>query len=216
MQLPIPDRKTAGLWLAELLIKEHVIHHPIVLALPRGGVPVAAEIAYSYQAPLDILLVRKLGVPVFPELAMGAIASGDIRVLNNQVIQSYHINQTELAEVETKERKELNRREATYRGDRPLLDLQNRNIILVDDGLATGSTMLAAIDAIKQQSPKSITVAIPVAPASAIGILQHKVDHVICPFTPELFSSIGEWYLDFSQVSDQEVIQQLNQAWQNA
>jgi len=213
MQLPIPDRVTAGRWLTELLQKESSINNPVVLALPRGGVPVAFEIALAFKAPLDLLLVRKLGAPHFPELAMGAIASGGIKILNQQVVKAYHIDEQSIAQVENREKQELLRREQAYRGDRPQLDLKNRNIILVDDGLATGSTMLAAIDAVKLQEPKAIIVTVPVAPPDTIAALQHKVDKVICPFQPYNFSSIGQWYEDFSQVSDTEVKTQLQKAW---
>lgn len=215
MQLPIPDRTYAGRWLTELLQKESGIKNPVILALPRGGVPVAFEIAQALKAPLDLLLVRKLGAPHFPELAMGAIASGDIRILNQQVIQSYHIDNQAIEQVETKERQELQRREQAYRGDRPQLEIKNRDIILVDDGLATGSTMLAAIDAIKLQEPNKIIVAVPVSPPDTIALLEQKVDKVICPFQPYDFSSIGQWYEDFSQVSDTEVKTQLQEAWKN-
>lgn len=205
MQLPIPDRSVAGQWLAELLQQESELSDPIVLALPRGGVPVGYEIAQALKAPLDLLLVRKLGTPIFPELAMGAIASGNIKVLNPSVIQSYSISEKEIAQVEAEERKELERRELAYRGKRPRLELKNRNVILVDDGLATGSTMLAAIDAVRQQQPQSITLAVPVAPPETVARIQSKVDKVICPFQPENFSAIGQWYRLFEQLTDQEV-----------
>ncbi len=215
MQLPIPDRTAAGRWLAELLRAELSLQNPIILALPRGGVPVAFEIAQAYHAKLDLLLVRKLGMPAFPELAMGAISSGGIKVLNQSVIQAYNISEQAIQRVEEQERTELERREQVYRGDRPLLNYEDRNIILVDDGLATGSTMLAAIDAIKLHHPKSITVAVPVSPPDTITAIQNRVDNVICPFQPADFSSIGQWYVDFSQVSDAEVKQQLKEAWNN-
>lgn len=213
MQLPIPNRCVAGQWLAELLQQVPLIENPVVLALPRGGVPVAYEIASAFNAPLDLILVRKLGAPQFPELAMGAIASGNVKILNQQVIHSYRITETEIENIEAKERQELKRREEAYRGDRPYTDLTGRNIILVDDGLATGSTMLAAIDAVRIQTPNSITVAVPVAPPDTINEISQKVDQVVCPFQPYNFSSIGQWYSDFSQVSDSEVKAQLNQAW---
>ncbi|MEA3404624.1 MAG: phosphoribosyltransferase [Pseudomonadota bacterium] len=214
MQLPIPNRKIAGQWLAKLLQAESSLKSPIVLALPRGGVPVAYEIAQALNAPLDLLLVRKLGTPQFPELAMGAIASGGIRVLNQQVLRAYRIKEDDISAVETKERTELKRREQAYRGQRPNPNLTHQNIIIVDDGLATGSTMKAAIEAIQAQQPASITVAVPVAPPETIRELKTKVDRVICPFQPHNFSSIGQWYEIFSQVSDNEVKTQLQQAWQ--
>jgi len=213
MQLPIPDRSVAGKWLAEMLEGESYIKDPIVLALPRGGVPVAYEIALSMKAPLDLVLVRKLGAPNFTELAMGAIATGNVKIINPQIIRSYQISESDIAKVEAKERQELERREQAYRGNRPYIDLKNRNVILVDDGLATGSTMHAAINAVQLQSPNTITVAIPVAPPDTISELEKIVNRVICPFQPYNLSSIGQWYEDFSQVNDEEVKQQLNQAW---
>ena len=213
MQLPIPNRSVAGQWLAELLQQEASLVNPIVLALPRGGVPVAYEIANALKAPLDLILVRKLGAPHYPELAMGAIASGNIKFLNSQVINSYQINQNDIKKVESQERQELERREIAYRGNRPHLNLKQRNVIIVDDGLATGSTMYAAINAVQLQSPNTITVAIPVAPPDTIVEMEKIVNRVICPFQPYNLSSIGQWYEDFSQVSDEEVKQQLKQAW---
>jgi len=214
MQTLIPNRKTAGKWLAEQLLAIQPIENPIVLALPRGGVPVAFEIAKALNCPLDLLLVRKLGTPGFPELAMGAIASAGIKLLNQSVINRYQIPNEAIAEVEAKERVELQRREQAYRGNRPNLALEGQNIILVDDGLATGYTLFSAIDAIKQYSPNSITVAVPVAPPEVIKVLSKQVDTVICPLQPQYFSSIGEWYENFSQVTDKEVKTLLEQAWQ--
>ncbi|WEJ61790.1 phosphoribosyltransferase [Thiomicrorhabdus lithotrophica] len=213
MQLPIPDRSVAGKWLAELLEGGPYIKDPIVLALPRGGVPVAYEISKALQAPLDLILVRKLGAPHYPELAMGAIASGNIKFLNSQVINSYQISQDDIEKIESQERQELERREIAYRGNRPHLSLQKRNVVIVDDGLATGSTMHAAINAVQLQSPNTITVAIPVAPPDTIVELEKIANRVICPFQPHNLSSIGQWYEDFSQVSDEEVKQQLHHAW---
>lgn len=215
MKLPIPDRTAAGQALAKALQKYQNQDHVIVLALPRGGVPVAYEIAMALKAPLDLMLVRKLGAPHFPELAMGAIASGGIRVLNEQVIASYAIQEDDIATVEAKEREELRRRDKTYRGDRPHPNLQDQTVILVDDGLATGSTMLAALEAVQLQHPKAIVVAVPVAPPDTVYRLQKIADEVICPIQPDDFYAIGQWYADFSQVSDAEVIAQLNQAWQS-
>lgn len=214
MQLPIPNRSVAGQWLTELLQQEASIVNPIVLALPRGGVPVAYEIANALQAPLDLILVRKLGAPNYPELAIGAIATGNIKFLNPQIIDAYQIHEQDIAKVESQERQELERREMAYRGNRPHLNLKGRNVIIVDDGLATGATMYAAINAVQLQSPNTITVAIPVAPPDTITEIEKIVDRVICPFQPYNLSSIGQWYDDFSQVSDEAVKQQLNQAWQ--
>lgn len=215
MYSSIPNRTFAGQALAEALKSYRDVENVIVLALPRGGVPVAFEIAKALNAPLDLMLVRKLGTPSHPELAMGAIASGDIRVLNKDVIYNYGIDQAEIAEVEKRERQELNRRAVAYRGQRPYPDLNDKTVILVDDGLATGATMHAAIDAVRLQHPRSIVVAMPVAPPESIYALRKKVDEVICPLQPEQLSSIGEWYEDFSQVSDEEVTQLLSQVWKN-
>ncbi|WP_321323936.1 phosphoribosyltransferase [Thiomicrorhabdus sp.] len=211
---PIPNRSIAGQWLSQLILNKPLYSKPLILALPRGGVPVAYEIAKSLHAPLDLILVRKLGVPQFPELAMGAIASGNIETLNQSVIQSYRIQQ-DINEVKARELKELKRREILYKGEKPSLELTNQNIILVDDGLATGSTMLAAIKAVKSQNPKSITVAVPVAPEETIQEISQLVDNVICPIQPNDLGSIGQYYIDFTQVSDAEVKTQLSQAWQN-
>ena len=213
MQTRIPNRTAAGKELALALQHYRNQENVIVLGLPRGGVPVAFEVAQLLNAPLDLMLVRKLGAPHFPELAMGAIASGDIKVLNTQVIRSYAIRQEQINEVEQKERKELNRRAEAYRGQRPYPDLTEKIVILVDDGLATGATMHAAIDAVSLQKPKSIVVAIPVAPPESINELRQKVNEVICPMQPTQLTSIGQWYEDFCQVSDEEVTELLSLLW---
>jgi len=215
MNPPIPNRTIAGKELALTLQKYQDLDNTIVLALPRGGVPVAFEIAQELNAPLDLMLVRKLGTPHYPELAIGAIAPGGIRVLNPQVIYSYDISEAQIEEVEKAERQELERRAVAYRGKRPYPDLGDKIVILVDDGLATGATMHAAIDAVRLQDPISIIVAVPVAPPDSINALRRKVDEVICPLRPTQFSSIGQWYEDFSQVSDETVTKLLSQAWQN-
>ncbi|MGM0540955.1 MAG: phosphoribosyltransferase [Pseudomonadota bacterium] len=215
MQNLLPNRTSAGQDLAEALLSYISQDNVIVLALPRGGVPVAFEIAEKLHAPLDLLLVRKLGTPGYSELAMGAIASGGIKVLNSQIVHGYGISQSELDAVEKKERLELNRRSELYRGKRPYPNLNDKIVILVDDGLATGATMHAAIDAVKQQNPQKIIVAIPVAPPDSVDSLAQMVDEVICPLQPRQLSSIGQWYADFSQVSDETVIDLLNQAWSN-
>ena len=211
----IPNRTIAGQDLAEALSAYTNQKNVIVLALPRGGLPVAIEISEKLHAPLDLLLVRKLGTPGYSELAMGAIASGGIKVLNTQIVHSYGVSQSELDAVEQKERLELTRRSELYRGKRPYPDLNHKIVILVDDGLATGATMHAAIDAVKQQSPQKIIVAIPVAPPDSVETLRQMVDEVICPLQPRQLSSIGQWYADFSQVNDTTVIDLLNQAWSN-
>jgi predicted phosphoribosyltransferase len=215
------DRSDAGRALSQALsgaissqcLPANLQDHAIVLALPRGGVPVAYEIARALELPLDLLLVRKLGVPGHEELAMGAIASGGSRVINRDVVDALAVPASTLTTVEQRELAELHRRQRLYRGDRPLPPLRHRTIILVDDGLATGSTMLAAIDAARQQQAHRIIVAVPVAPPSTIDHLRHSVDAVICPHTPEPFHGVGAWYRDFSQTTDDQVRQLLRQAW---
>lgn len=215
MHSPIRNRTSAGKELAEALQSYQDLENVIILALPRGGLPVAVEIAQKLNAPLDLMLVRKLGVPSYPELAMGAIASGDIKVLNPQVIYSYGISEAQIEEVEKHEREELDRRAVAYRGQRPYPDLNDKIVIIVDDGLATGATMHAALDAVRLQNPRSIVIAVPVAPPDSISELRQKVDEVICPLQPTQLSSIGQWYEDFSQVSDEDVTELLSQIWQN-
>ncbi len=205
MKLPIPDRQAAGRALAEALGKYAGRDDVIVLALPRGGVPVAAEIAKALDAPLDVMLVRKLGAPWQPELAMGAIASGGIRVMNPEVVRGLGVSREAVEQVAREELEELERRERAYRGDRPWPDLAGRCVILVDDGLATGATMQAAIEAVRAQEPACIVVAVPVAPPDTVRALEPLVDEVICLFQPEPFMAIGQWYRDFSQLTDAEV-----------
>ncbi|MDX1353586.1 MAG: phosphoribosyltransferase, partial [Thiomicrorhabdus sp.] len=190
IQLPIPDRSTAGQWLSQEIHNQFVNRMPVVLALPRGGVPVAYEIAKELHAPLDLILVRKLGAPQFPELAMGAIASGGVEILNQSVIQSYQIQQDDINKVKMHELQELSRREKAYKGNTPPTPLTGKDIIIVDDGLATGYTMLVAIKAVKSQKPKSITVAVPVAPVETLQRIAKEVDQLICLFQPSNFSAI--------------------------
>jgi putative phosphoribosyl transferase len=199
------NRTEAGRLLAKKLTV--YAHHPdtIVLGLPRGGVPVAVEIAKALHLPLDICLVRKLGTPSHEELAMGAIATGGIMAINEEVVQDERITQQTIDEVAIKEQHELERRDRLYRGNRPFPQLQNRTVILVDDGIATGSTMNAAIACIRQQQPQSIIVATPVAHPSVCQQLQRQVEKVICLTTPEFLYSISLWYEDFSATSDEEV-----------
>ena len=177
----------------------------IVLALPRGGVPVAYEVARALNAPLDIFLVRKLGVPGYEELAMGAIATGGVRVLNDQLVGGLRIPDYIVDEVAASEQQELARRERLYRGDRPAPDVRGRTVILVDDGLATGATMLAAVKALRQQQPARIVVAVPTASPETCEQLRAEVDDIICAITPEPFHAVGLWYEDFSQTTDEEV-----------
>jgi putative phosphoribosyl transferase len=199
------DRTEAGKLLAAQL-NEYADRSDVwVLGLPRGGVPVAYEIAQALNLPLDICLVRKLGVPGQPELAMGAIAPDEVMVLNHGVLNSLEISRRALQHVIEDERQELERRDRAYRENRPEPNVEGKTVILVDDGIATGSTLRAAIATLRQKSPQAIVVAVPVAPASACESLRAIVDKVICLNTPEPLNSIGIWYVDFSQTSDQEV-----------
>ena len=177
----------------------------VVLALPRGGVPVAFEVAQALNAPLDVFLVRKLGTPGQAELAMGAIASGGIRVLNTSVVEWLGIPAEVIDRIAGDEQKELERRERAYRGERPPAEVRDRTVILVDDGLATGSTMRAAVAALNRQHPARLIVAVPVAPLSTCAALRDDVDEVICPLSIEAFDGVSRWYKDFSQTSDDEV-----------
>jgi predicted phosphoribosyltransferase len=177
----------------------------IVLALPRGGVPVAYEVARALGAPLDVFIVRKLGVPGYEELAMGAVATGGVRVLNDQVVSGMRIPDYVIDAVAAWEQQELARREQLYRGDRPPPDVRGRTVILVDDGLATGATMHAAIKALRQQEPAHIVVAVPTASPETCNELRSEVDDIICAITPEPFYAVGLWYEDFSQTTDEEV-----------
>jgi predicted phosphoribosyltransferase len=206
------NRLQAGRYLATLL--EQYANNPdvIVLALPRGGVPVGFEVAKALNVPLDVFIVRKLGVPGHEELAMGAIATGGIIVLNNEVINMLHIPRRIIDAVAAREEQELQRRDHLYRDDRPLPDVKGKIIILVDDGLATGSTMRAAIEALKQEHPARIVVATPVGAPQTCEELGQLVSQVICAQTPEPFYGVGYWYQNFEQTSDQEVHDLLAQA----
>jgi predicted phosphoribosyltransferase len=184
----------------------------IVLGLPRGGVPAAYEVARALEAPLDVFLVRKLGVPGYEELAMGAIASGGVRVLNDEVVQGLQIPPRAVEAVAKRETRELQRREQLYRQGRPPLDVSGRTVILVDDGLATGSTMRAAVQALRQMRPARIVVAVPTAPPETCAELQAVADEVVCAITPRHFGGVGAWYQDFSQTSDDEVRELLARA----
>jgi putative phosphoribosyl transferase len=199
------DRTEAGRLLAARLEKYARTPDVMVLALPRGGVPVAYEVAKALHAPLDVFIVRKLGVPGHEELAMGAVASGGVRVLNDQVVKGLGIPDYVIDAVVNWETEELRRRERLYRGDRPPPDVRGKTVILVDDGLATGSTMLAAVQALRQQGPARIVVAVPVAAPDTCELLKAYVDEVVCAATPEPFYAVGLWYSDFSQTTDEEV-----------
>jgi putative phosphoribosyl transferase len=199
------DRSEAGRLLAKKLAAYEGQKDVIVLALPRGGVPVAVEVARALDAPLDVFLVRKLGLPGQEELAMGAIASGGVYVLNERVRQSLHISDEMIDAVIARERRELERREQLYRGKRPPFDGRDRIVILVDDGLATGSTMRAAIAALRGCHPARIVVAVPVGAAETCADLQAVADDVVCLQTPVPFHAVGVWYHDFSQTADDQV-----------
>ena len=206
------DRADAGRQLASRLTKYCNRPEVLVLALPRGGVPVGLEVATALEAPLDVFLVRKLGVPFQPELAMGAIASGGTRVLNPLVTDALAIAPEMLESVVAREQAELERRERLYRAGRPTPEVKGKTVILVDDGIATGSTMRAAVLALREQGAKEIVVAVPVAPQSAVAELGSLADELVCVLEPKEFFAIGEWYQDFSQLTDQEVNRLLQQA----
>jgi putative phosphoribosyl transferase len=199
------NRTEAGRLLAAELREYSERPDTIVLALPRGGVPVAFEIAVALNAPLDVFLVRKLGLPGQEELAMGAIASGGVRVLNADVIDYLGVPGEVIERVARDEKRELERRHRVYRDDLPPPEVRGRTVILVDDGLATGSTMRAAVAALRQQQPSRIIIAVPVAPPNACDELKRDVDEIVCLLTPEPFDGVGRWYSDFSQTTDQEV-----------
>lgn len=198
------DRREAGARLAEALAKLS-LHDPVVLALPRGGVPVAYEIAERLDAPLDVLVVRKLGVPGHEELAMGAIASGGVLVRNRDVIGRLQIDDDVIERVRAREQRELERRERMLRGERPPLPVRDRSVIVVDDGLATGATMRAAAESLRERGPRAVIVAVPVGASSSCEMLAGVVDRLVVLERPEPFYGVGLWYADFEQVSDDEV-----------
>jgi predicted phosphoribosyltransferase len=199
------NKHEAGKQLADALIDYEGRQDCLILALPRGGVPVAYEVAKKLSLPLDLLLVRKLGVPDHEELAMGAIASGGIRVLNHNILQQLYIPPVTLEQVTTKERKELERRDQLYRGNLPMPDIKGKTIFVVDDGLATGATMKAAVVTLREANAASIIVAIPVGAVATCQELAKLADKVVCLYGPEPFGGVGKWYVDFSQTSDLEV-----------
>ena len=209
---PFRNRREAGRKLAEKLAAYANRPDVLVLALPRGGVPVAYEVARALGAPLDVFVVRKLGVPGYEELAMGAIATGEVRVLNDDLVVRLGIPEYLIDAVTAREQEELKRRERLYRGGRPVPDVRDRTVILVDDGLATGSTMLAAVRALRQLQPARIVVAVPVAAADTCRALGAEADEVVCAVTPEPFRAVGLWYEDFSQTTDEEVRDLLTRA----
>ena len=206
MELPYQNRTEAGRILAVALERYAGRPDLLVLALPRGGVPVAAVIAEVLAAELDLMLVRKLGLPRHPELAMGAIASGGVRVLNEDLIAKRRIPDDLIERVTAQEQRELQRRLQLYRGDRPAPVVAGREVILVDDGLATGATMRAAVVALRHRDPAHIVVAVPVAPPDTIAQLGRQVDDIVCPATPLPFFGVSRWYHDFCQIEDSDVI----------
>jgi putative phosphoribosyl transferase len=205
MERAFPNREEAGRLLAEKLERYADRNDVIVLGLPRGGVPVAYEVAKSLRVPLDVFIVRKLGVPGFEELAAGAIASGGVRVLNEDVLRALPNADEIIESVTAKETAELERREKSYRDDRPAPELRDRVVILVDDGLATGATMRAAVKALRQRGVAKIVVAVPVGPPDTCREFEDEADETICASAPEFFQAVGQYYEDFSQTSDDEV-----------
>jgi putative phosphoribosyl transferase len=203
------DRSDAG-WqlganLREFIAQECAGDEIVVLALPRGGVPVAYQVAKALGSSLDVFVVRKLGAPRQPELAMGAIASGGVRVINDEVVRALHITPEQLAETAERETRELERREQAYRGDHVPVDLKGRCVLLVDDGVATGYTMRAAVAALRLREPKKIIIAVPVAARDTCEELKQHADAIVCLMTPFDFAAVGQWYRIFDQTSDEEV-----------
>jgi predicted phosphoribosyltransferase len=199
------NRIDAGRRLAEKLAAYADRPDVLVLALPRGGVPVGFEVARALGAPLDVFLVRKLGVPRYEELAMGAVATGGVRVLNDDIVRGLGISEHEIDAAVARELQELARRERLYRGDRPPPDVAGRTVLLVDDGLATGATMRAAVAALRQQQPARIVIAAPTASPDTCEAIKAEADDVVCAMTPEPFFAVGHWYEDFTQTTDNEV-----------
>ncbi|HEY9879028.1 MAG TPA: phosphoribosyltransferase [Leptolyngbyaceae cyanobacterium] len=208
----LQNREAAGQQLAQMLSSYSRQPQTLVVALPRGGVPVAAQIADALQLPLDVCLVRKLGVPGQPELAMGAIAAHGVRVLNDDIISRMGISEAVIEQVALIEAEELERRDRTYRHGRLPLNVAGQTVILVDDGIATGSTLRAAIAILRQQQPQRLVVAVPIAPPTTVEQLAKEVDEVVCLIQPEPLYSISLWYRNFDQTSDETVCQLLNQS----
>jgi len=203
------DRREAGRVLADAMAGYRAAADLLVLGLPRGGVPVAWEVAAALRAPLDVFVVRKLGAPRWEELAVGALASGGLVVLNNDVVRSLRISDEQIAQVIAKESAELTRRETAYRGGREPIQPAGKTVILVDDGIATGASMLAAVRAIRTANPVKIVIAVPVAPPAPYRQLANAADDIVCVEVPATFLAVGEYYRDFSQTSDDEVRQLL-------
>ena len=203
------DRREAGRRLAETLRPMAASADLVVLGLPRGGIPVAFEVADAFDAPLDVCVVRKLGVPGHEELAMGAIASGGVQLLDARVIRALKISEEEIQRTLAREQLELERRERAYRGDRGTVEVRGRTVILVDDGMATGASMTAAVAALRRRDPREIIVAVPVASKAACTALRGVANGCICVATPEPFYGVGQWYLDFEQTTDDQVRERL-------
>lgn len=208
------NRQQAGQILASRLEKYANREEVIVLGIPPGGVPVAFEVARALNQPLDIFVLRKLGVPGHEELAFGAIGSGGVRVVNANLVAELGLSDVQVAAVIRAEQEELKRREKIYRGNRPPLEVRGRTVILIDDGIATGSSILAAIHALRQMQPAGIVVGTPVGPPDTVIRLQREVNELVCVEMPESFYGVGQFYVDFSQVSDQEVNELLDRAFQ--
>ena len=206
------DRRDACKVLAQELTAYAGRSDVIVLAWARGGVPVAYEVALALNAPLDIFIVRKLGLPGHEELAIGAIASGGVRVLNEDIIHALNIPEAMINRVAQQELQELGRREQLYRGDRPMLDVQDKTVILIDDGLATGASMRAAVSGVRTQHPARIVIAVPTAAPETCNAFEFEVDEIVCAMTPEPFFGVGKWYENFSQITDEEVHTLLEEA----
>jgi putative phosphoribosyl transferase len=210
------NRLQAGRLLGEELVRLKFTKDVLVLGLARGGVPVALEVANALGAPLDVLIVRKLGVPIQPELAMGAIAADGTRVLDEEIIRYVGLSPEDVEAATRREQAEIERRERVYRPGRSPLDLRGRTVILVDDGLATGSTMLAAVRFARKRSPKKIVLAVPVGSVEALDKLGQEVDKCVCLAAPEVFYAISMWYRDFPQMTDAEVTKLLEEQWRQA
>jgi predicted phosphoribosyltransferase len=212
MEGAFQDRAQAGRELARELARLDAFTDPLVLALPRGGVPVGYHVARALKAPLDVLIVRKLGHPLQPELAIGALASGGIRVLNREILSQVDLSPSAIDEITEREAAEVVRRERAYRGDATPPAVAGRSAILVDDGVATGSTMSAAVAALRRLGPREVVVAVPVAPPETCARLRREADRVVCLKTPVPFMAIGLWYVSFPQLADQEVQELLSRA----
>lgn len=206
------DRADSGRQLAQALIAYHGRSDVVILGLPRGGIPVAFEVAKELNAPLDVFIVRKLGVPGHQELAMGAIASGGVRVLNKEVVRELGLSEKDIEKVAERERQELKHREITYRGQRPGVNLQGKIAVLIDDGIATGASMRAAVKGLRQHDPAKIIVAVPTAPAETCQAFENLADEVVCLETPRPFGGVGAWFKSFSQTTNDEVRNLLEQA----